>query len=199
MKLLALTQRTYVESTYNEVRDTLDQQWSEFVRLAGYLPLILPNNDKVAMKLIKRYQPAGLIFTGGNSLYKYGGDSPKRDCIEKELLEYAIETRLPVLGVCRGMQVIQDWFEIELKPVKGHVTKKMEIVCSNGNTILKNSYHSMGTVSSCDSFLIDAFSKDGIIKAISHSTCPIEGIMWHPERETPFELDDIERLQRLFG
>ena len=40
----------------------------------------------------------------------YNGDAEKRDLLEKKLLKHAIKTKIPLVGVCRGMQIIQDFF-----------------------------------------------------------------------------------------
>ena len=48
-----------------------------------------------------------MVLTGGNDLAALGGDAPERDATENALLDAAESRRLPVIGVCRGMQVIQ--------------------------------------------------------------------------------------------
>ena len=67
------------------------------------------------------------VLTGGNDLAALGGYAPERDATENALLD-AVESRgLPVLGVCRGMQLIQQRCAIPLRRVTGHVTTRQTI------------------------------------------------------------------------
>ncbi|MEP2654070.1 MAG: NTP transferase domain-containing protein [Paraglaciecola sp.] len=50
-----------------------------------------------------------------------------RDKCESLLLQHAIDTDLPVLGVCRGMQFISHYFGSTLLPCEGHVTESLKI------------------------------------------------------------------------
>jgi putative glutamine amidotransferase len=46
--------------------------------------------------------------------------------------------------------------------------------------------------------VVTAQAEDGEIESIKHSALQWEGWMWHPERETPFNPIDIDRLKALF-
>ena len=72
-------------------------------------------------------KPAGIVFTGGNSLVKYGGDAPERDETEYAMLKLALEYDIPVYGFCRGMQTILDFYGCELSTVTGHVAVRHDI------------------------------------------------------------------------
>ena len=109
MKKVVVTQRVDVTSTYGERRDCLDQRWIELLLSVGLFPVLVPNNLDYVKKLIATEQIDGVLLTGGNSLLNYGGDAPERDEVEKNLLELAILKNIPLLGVCRGMQIIQNY------------------------------------------------------------------------------------------
>ncbi|MCG7537134.1 gamma-glutamyl-gamma-aminobutyrate hydrolase family protein [Pseudoalteromonas sp. OOF1S-7] len=197
MKLIAITQRVSEISEYAEWRDQLDQRWTALLSQAGYHPLLVPNHAEVALELVQRLQPNGIIFTGGNDLVKYGGESLARDKTEQTLLKYAIEKTLPVLGVCRGMQLIQDYYQTSLIDLEGHVMPHQEVmVC--GQKMIKNSYHTLGTRQNTAHFSTFATSKDQVVKGIKHQSLPILGIMWHPEREHPFAPEDVKLINRHF-
>jgi len=198
MKAVAVTQRVSVVPAYGERRDCLDQAWTKFLAVCGLLPVLLPNVTETAVALCERVGIAGLIFTGGNDLAGLGGDAPERDSVESALLDLAERRRLPLLGVCRGMQVIQRRFAIPLSRVEGHVAQR-QVIRVDGERQEVNSYHRFGAFNSLPPLEVWAVAADGVVKAIRHSAAPITGIMWHPERSVPFSPADVALFRRVFG
>lgn len=198
MRIVAITQRVAVIPEYGERRDCLDQAWPRFIAACGLLPLALPNVADVALALCGSKDVAGLILTGGNDLVVLGGDAPERDATENALLDAAESRGLPVLGVCRGMQLIQQRSAVPLCRIDGHVARRQTIRVE-GEPVETNSYHCFGAVESRSPLEVWAVASDGVIKAIRHSGRPITGIMWHPERNTPFAAADIALFRRIFG
>jgi N5-(cytidine 5'-diphosphoramidyl)-L-glutamine hydrolase len=197
VKLVAITQRVAVVPEYGERRDCLDQTWARFIAACGLLPLPLPNVVDVALAMFNRSEVAGLVLTGGNDLAAVGGDAPERDVTENALLDAAESRRLPVIGVCRGMQVIQQRYAVPLRRVQGHVTARQTIDIEGKETEV-NSYHNFGASESPPPLNAWAHARDGIVKAIRHSEKPLTGIMWHPERITPFAARDIALFRDVF-
>jgi putative glutamine amidotransferase len=165
---------------------------------AGYLPLLIPNNKKIAKKILERFSPEGIIFTGGNSLVCYGGDSYHRDETESLLYEYANKNKVPILGVCRGMQLIQHLSGTPLVKVKDQVSSKQQVLV-NGKQTEKNSYHTLASFEVSNDFDKFAELPNGMIKGIYHKKLSIIGVMWHPERNQPFDLSDITMIKELFN
>jgi gamma-glutamyl-gamma-aminobutyrate hydrolase PuuD len=182
---------------YAECRDTIDRRWYNFLDACSLCPILLPNTTS-SLSILKNFNLSGIIFTGGNSLEKYGGDAFERDTLEQELLTYSINEKLPILGVCRGMQVIQDFFGITLQKTPNHVATRHNIIF-NGKACNVNSFHEYGTMDSTNVLLTDAITVDGVIKAISHPSLPIRAIMWHPEREEYFSDFDISLFKQHFS
>ena len=197
MKTIAVTQRVAAIPQYGERRDCLDQAWARFIAACGLLPLVLPNVPEVALSLFQNTDVAGLLLTGGNDLASLGGDAPERDTTENALVDDAQARGLPVLGVCRGMQVIQQRHAIPLVRVEGHVTPS-QIIEINGEPIEVNSYHRFAARESQPPLEVWAISADGVVKAVQHTSRPTTAIMWHPERNTPFAGADIELFRRVF-
>lgn len=197
MKVVAVTQRVDEIIDYNERRDALDQRWTSFLTACKLIPLIVPNNEEAARKLLDVSVVDGLLLTGGNDLLALGGGTPERDQTEKILLEYAITNNKPLIGVCRGMQVIQHAFGVQLYPVEGHVMAK-QFIQVEGQEHEVNSYHRYGTSESVDPLLVWGTSQDNIVKAVRHANHPIAGIMWHPERIAPFRPWDISWFQKFY-
>jgi putative glutamine amidotransferase len=198
MKIVLYTQRVEVVKSYGERRDCADQNIAGLIETCGYLPVPIPNICSVAKEMIEQLKPVGIMLTGGNSLEKYGGDAPERDEVESLILEMAIQRSIPVYGFCRGMQMILDHFGCTLQEVTGHVAVRHKINGKIGEYEV-NSFHNQACLKSAEPLQVLAQTQDGVIEAVCCSEKPILGTMWHPEREKPFNDDDIQRIQKLFG
>jgi N5-(cytidine 5'-diphosphoramidyl)-L-glutamine hydrolase len=197
MKKVAVSQRVSVVQEYGERRDCLDQAWPRFLAACGLLSLALPNIIEVATALCTDSDVTGLVLTGGNDLAAFGGDAPERDATENALLAVAESRGLPVLGVCRGMQVIQQRCAIPLRRVEGHVTPH-QVIRVDGERTEVNSYHRFAAFESRPPLDVWAVADDGVIKAVQHANRSTTGIMWHPERMDPFAAADIALFRRVF-
>jgi gamma-glutamyl-gamma-aminobutyrate hydrolase PuuD len=195
---IAVTQQVSDYPELAEKRDGLDQRWLPFLDACGLLPILLPNDEKMAKSLIQEIQPEGILLTGGGDLTKYGGAYPERDQVEGALLHYAMAENIPLVGICRGMQAIQNLFNVPLEGVDGQIAEEFEILI-DGKCFMVNSYHNLGSKITVDELAVWAVARDGIIMAIRHSSHPILGIMWHPERIYPFRPDDIQLIAKFFS
>lgn len=197
MKRVAITQRVARVEQYGERRDCLDQAWPRFLSACGLLPLVLPNVPEVALELCSSSGIDGLVLTGGNDLTSVGGDAPERDATENALVEITESKGLPILGVCRGMQLLQERCGVALRRVEGHVSPRQTIRIS-GEPVLVNSYHNYGATETRPPLEVWAVADDGVIKAIRRADYPAVGIMWHPERMSPFSDADLALFRDIF-
>lgn len=199
MKVVLFTQRVEVIESYQERRDCADQRIADFIYSCGFLPVPVPNSVEIAKKLVEELQPIGIILTGGNSLVTYGGDAPERDLTDGELIQIALEKRIPLYGFCRGMQSILVYFGNELVNVTGHVAVRHEISGEMNRNV--NSYHNQTCIKLKDGCGLEclATTEDGVIEAVKHKNYPILATMWHPEREDQFDKTDIANVKKLFG
>lgn len=196
MKYIAITQRVQVLSDIGERRDALSQEWASLSEHCGFLPIPFPNVLPVVKTFLQELPICGILLSGGNDLASYGGDAPERDEVERFLVQYAIKQKIPLLGVCRGMQLLLDFFGTPLVPVKDHV--RTEHPLSNGDLV--NSFHSFGAVSCKAPLEVTCSSQDGVVEGIRHRDYPwIQGIMWHPERYHPIRKRDIAMIKELFA
>lgn len=197
MKKILISQRVDLYPDRNEKRDALDQNLFKFLFQANLLPIALPNDLNIVKKYIDELNFDGILLTGGNDLVKYGGNVPERDEVEYFLINYAIQHNKPLLGICRGMQIILDFFNIPLLNVKNHV-KVFHNLNINNQTIKVNSYHNYGIFEISEDFNVLAQTTDNVIEAIKHRKYPIYGIMWHPERDIPFNDFNIKFVRKIF-
>ena len=207
MKRVGITQRVEIITGYGERRDCLDQRWSGLMLSMGWFPIPLPNVlPEQAHLLIEYLQLEALVFSGGNSLSKTdptaADAAPERDALETALLGEAAKNDIPVLGICRGMQMINVALGGAIKPVTGHVAKDHRL-----NSITDkfkfpetvNSYHNFGIGSAelADSLRPLALDDEENIEAFEHSEHRIFGIMWHPEREEPASQLGIQLIKQV--
>ena len=195
MKRIAITQRVALIEAIGERRDALSQEWAELAEACGFLPVLLPNRRPLAQAMLAATPVDGILMTGGNDLVCYGGDAPERDELEQYLIAYAMQAGIPLLGVCRGMQMLLHYFKTPLTRVEGHVRTKHPL--SNGDLV--NSFHSWGALTCHAPLKSRATSADGVIEAVTHVDFPqIQGIMWHPERYHPFREEDLKFIRSVF-
>ena len=193
MKLVAVSQRIDSLTDREEVRDGLDQRLVAFLKTSGFLSVPVPNIlNRVGLNaFLARLSPDSIVLSGGNDI----GEFSTRDLTEEVLLDYAELHQLPVLGICRGMQVMACRAGAKLHPVGGHVAIRHDVTGEIHRKV--NSYHNF-SVSNCPAgFHVLARSMDKNIEAIRHNHRSWEGWMWHPEREVDFS-EDIQRLRLLF-
>lgn len=194
MKLVGITQRVLENSTYPERRDALAQDWQKFLFPAGLVGLPLPNFLDAAQALLETVPLSGLILSGGNDVREMGGDAPERDRLEHALLEDSKLNRLPVLGICRGLQmmVVHEGGQLQRSP--GHAGTRHHL--DNGREV--NSYHDCVIASLPDGFSVLS-SVNGQPESVCHRQHNWTGIMWHPERESSPDPVDLALFREVFG
>ena len=203
MRFVLVSQNIDFFKDRNEFRDTLDHRLSRFVLLSGYLPIPVPNglydekitnceNSNNFVSWVKELKISAVILSGGNDI----GSSKQRDGTEGCILNYAEKNVLPVLGICRGMQMLGVRAGSNIKSVLGHVSTTHKLIGEIVGEV--NSYHNYSLFNCPKGYSVIAKSEDGEIEAIKHNFLPWEGWMWHPERNKEFNSNDIKRLKHLF-
>lgn len=206
MKHIALTQRIIEIKEYSEIRDTLDAQWARLFQHLNFIPVILPTFCDFD-QLINNISFEGIILTGGNDLSDFSEDplSLIRDNFEKQLLGYALSNNIPVLGVCRGAQLIASYFNGTLLPVKNHADTNHKLIVNNNssykdildNIDIVNSYHNYAIKDISSDFIVSARAEDNTIEAIEHKSARVAGHMWHPERSRPFSEFEMALIKNI--
>jgi len=199
---IGLTQRVDEIAAYGERRDALDQKWGELLGKLGIFAIPLSNRTPDPKAYLEALDLDGFILTGGNDLSHLPNPvnaAPERDRLEQAVLEYAQTHELPLLGVCRGLQFINAALGGSLVSVEGHVGQCHKVDW-NGETVSVNSFHNWTIPSDglASQLTATAIDDEGNVEGFRHQNLPIEGIMWHPEREEPFAKQDETFLRSFF-
>ena len=134
----------------------------------------------------------GIILSGGEDI----NSNIDRDKFEINLITYAKRLKLPLLGICRGMQIMSKASNVKLKKNSNHVKTRHKIFGIINREV--NSFHNYSIEKCPQDFKITSRSDDLEIESICHIFLPWEGWMWHPEREKIFDRNDISRFKKIF-
>ena len=206
MRNIGITQRIHFIKEYNEYRDELDQRWSSLFANIGILQIILPNNSELFKnKAIDSLNLNGVILSGGE--FQENNDNniglKNRNEFENNLINYCIVNKIPVIGVCRGMQILNNFFGGKLEKIDNHAGKYHEINNLSNLPISNkvNSYHEfkLNRNELPENFEIIATDLDGEIESILDKKNNLLGIMWHPERNDPIDKNDIKLFSKFFN
>lgn len=209
MKRIGISHRVDFIESYGERRDSIDQSWYTLLLDMGMLPIPLPNLPVSNVNyLLSSLKLDGIILTGGNSISELDDSAkdiaPERDLFEIALINICITNNLPLLGVCRGMQMINHYFKGSFEKVNDHVG-----TVHNLHNISKlfdfpesvNSYHNWAIPKSMlgKGLLPLAEDVNGNIEAFTHKLERIFAIMWHPERasDNTYNLKDINLIKKI--
>jgi gamma-glutamyl-gamma-aminobutyrate hydrolase PuuD len=210
--IVAVTQRAIRDSAYGEVRDALSHDWYKllsFLNVEAVVPV--PNIEERICSWLKTINPDMIILSGGNDV-EYGQQFPSadnhlneiRDRTEIILLEHALSEGIPVMGVCRGMQLIYAYYGGLLHKREGHASTVHDIryqdhKAGTWSNLQVNSYHQycIGDILPDQLIPIGYDSNDGTIEAFVHREFPLLGVMWHPERNQPYEEIDLKLFKQV--
>ena len=136
MKKVLISQSIIDLTSRSEVRDTLDLRFADLFRSIGFLIVPLPNNlgDNLS-SYIDFIQPNSVLLSGGNDIGIY----PQRDKTERYIISHCIKRTIPLLGICRGMQMIGTYFGAELISCAHHCATSHQLHGLFTHTV--NSYH----------------------------------------------------------
>jgi N5-(cytidine 5'-diphosphoramidyl)-L-glutamine hydrolase len=195
---VGITQRQVDLPDRDERRDALDVRLPGLLWDLGLCPVPLANSiDDV---------PGYLAALGIDALLLSGGDdpgvTPQRDRFEDACLDVAEGARMPVLGICRGMQRMALRAGAQLVAVEGHRATRHAVTgpFSAGRADV-NSFHAWAVPATVTDhgYRSTATAPDGTVEAMVHEQLPWVAIMWHPERDAPTAAADRELLATSLG
>ena len=204
-------------TTYNRSQAgeyCLNGAYIDAVQAAGGIPILLPPTQLDPASIFDAID--GLIFSGGGDIHPehYGGYvdrtvysvNAERDNFELSLAKLALRADIPVLGICRGMQVLNvasggnlvihvpDAYGEEVNHGVGippraieHIIKiepdsrLAKIMGTTATTVV--SWHHQAVQNVIPGWQIVARAPDGLIEAIEYKYHPwMVAVQWHPEQ-----------------
>ena len=207
MKAIGITMSSHYDSIRHERFDKYDISWINLLKKLKLQPYPIPNNLIDLDEWLHNANIEGIILTGGNDLNRLSdaiNPSLTRDNLEKMLIKYAISKKIPLIGYCRGMQLINDYFNGSLIKIENHVAKKHDVIINifgDKKKIKVNSFHNWGLFPNNigKELKIFATADDGSVEGFYHKNFQIKGIMWHPERiDNNYNLIDLDILNQFF-
>lgn len=213
-------------------------------KYANYANWILAHSDGVTVVRLSAdsHDPdalkacGGIVLTGGEDVhprfynrpelfkYCYEDDvSEKRDAFELEILKYTEANAVPVLGICRGLQIANVFFGGTLIPDIPHAgkfnhsklpddTDRYHAVQVDPNSWLHqiigvengiiNSNHHQAADDIGDGLIVSALSPDGVVEALERrdpQTAPFLCLVqWHPERMNDQDSKFVKNIRAAF-
>lgn len=198
-----------------EKQAILQHDYMEWVTRSGGLPVVLPYTDHAGDAVQLADGLDGLLLSGGADVDPHyfgeepiiglGQITPDRDRGELALIQEFVKRDKPVLGICRGIQVLNvamggtlyqdiltqcDTLQHSQKAPTSYATHRIVIA---ENTILAgiagsihqrvNSFHHQAVKEAAPGFQITARSTDNIVEAVESTTHRfVLGVQWHPEK-----------------
>lgn len=193
--------------------------YARSVHEGGGIPVALPtlNSSQAAEDLVQRLD--GLLLAGGEDLAPalfgqevrpgLGKVIERRDRYEWALLQAALTKDIPILGICRGFQLLNVYFggtlyqdlsayyKTEVPHFSAHLGREAlvhEVLLMEGTLLRQcygeeklwvNSLHHQGVEVLAPDLLAAAISREGLVEGFQHRTARcVLGVQWHPEMMT---------------
>ncbi len=177
-----------IKKYFNGYIDFIDHYWINFFEIKKIEYNLIPNSRYLSEKILKKIDI--LILSGGNDVVSKKKDSILRNKIENNLINKAIKKKIPILGVCRGAQILNIKFGGKISKIKNQMRTRHNIYFYKNNFIKKkifnvNSFHNYGIKYEDISkrFKIIATDSDKNVEMFASKKNKIIATMWHPERE----------------
>ena len=177
-----MTSRVLFIDNYDSFVFILGQYLGEL----GHNPIVL-RNDKLTTDGVSDLDPDTILISPGPG-------TPDDSGISMELIE-EFKEKIPIFGVCLGLQCIGEFFGGNVIRAPAVMHGKTSLIKHDGKGVFKSlpnpfeatRYHSLivdrGTLP--DDLEVTAETDDGLIMGLRHKIFPVEGVQFHPESILP--------------
>lgn len=208
--MLALVTQKETTNPYGEPADSLVHASLSYVRELGFTPLPVPNDLEAAREIARSVDYGFLLLTGGGfaPIEFFSNDcgdhvaQPNRDAVERLLVADAVEKDVPIMGLCRGMHMLNGIFGGTVTRNGSHSAPRHDhyVAFESGERALVNTFHNNAVARS---ELAEAFECLAVEEGTRNVECfrsrepRILGLQWHPER--PMPSDEGVRISALLA
>jgi microsomal dipeptidase-like Zn-dependent dipeptidase/anthranilate/para-aminobenzoate synthase component II len=218
-----------ITGNYSDLNTTLGEAYYRSVLEAGGIPVVLPPHDDLGILKDLIDSLDGILLSGGADLNPlFVGEEPirnlhainyKRDLQELVVARLAYDRQLPMLGICRGIQLMvaalggsiyQDIYTQISKNCLKHTQELDRATPSHSvtlapdsllhelfkaDTIYVNSFHHQAVKDVPPCLKVTATSPDGVIEAVESTEFKsVLGVQWHPEAYCMAGKDDMRPI-----
>tara|TARA_B100000902_G_scaffold369394_1_gene393561 strand:+ start:392 stop:1000 length:609 start_codon:yes stop_codon:yes gene_type:complete len=180
---------------YSGYIDFIDHYWLNYFEKKNINYYLIPNKKKLSVRMLDKINL--LIITGGNDVSNFLKTSRIRNNIENNLINICLKKKIPILGICRGAQLLNKNLGGKIKKIKNHMRTRHDVFFTKNNILKKkflnvNSFHNDGIKKNDLSKKLNmlANDKDENVEMFISKNKKIIGTMWHPEREKNTQLLD---------
>ena len=214
-KIIAITSRELYTRSNKKKKDFLSKDWYKLANKCNFKILPLLNSNHKSLQFLNQKKVKGIIFSGGGPITKNLGKlkfnkdnsiNSNRDIIETKLYKICKKKNIPLLGVCRGMQVINLLEGGKIHKIRNHVSKihnlklKKKFIKEYILPKKVNSFHEYGIKRQ---FLGKKLEEIGLVnnyvEVFKHEKKKIYGIMWHPERKFSQNKIGFQFIKQIFA
>ena len=173
-----MTSRVLIIDNYDSFVYILAQYLGEL----GLNPIVF-RNDKLTTDGVSDLDPDTILISPGPG-------TPDDSGISMKLIE-EFKEKIPIFGVCLGLQCIGEFFGGNVIRAPAVMHGKTSLIKHDGKGVFKSlpnpfeatRYHSLIVDRDTlpDVLEVTAETDDGLIMGLRHKTFPIEGVQFHPE------------------
>lgn len=169
----------------------LDNYDSFVYTLSGYLQQLGAETDVIRNDAVTEQELPALMDKYDAVLISPGPGTPKDAGLSISVVQQALKTEKPVLGVCLGHQAIAEAMGATVQSAEELMHGKTSDVVHDDSLIFKGvpktfkatRYHSLAVLDETvpKDLLVTSRTKGGVIMGLQHATKPIYGVQFHPE------------------
>lgn len=195
MRNILISQKFFLDK-HHQLNWMIENNWYKYFKNKK-INLIPFNSLNFNNLKLLYFKPHGIIISGGNNLYDFEKfkENLIRDKLEIKMIKFALKNRIPILGICKGFQLIAKLFKSRIIKTNKHVRSIHKLKISNkffgikAKTLYVNSYHNYAVKNLPKIFDLIIKHEDKTIEIAKSKKLKILCLMFHPERKNISQRD----------
>ena len=187
---IGISMRLSSANGYEERRDSIARDWPKYFQkeFNECNFLFLPNIENKIVEYLNNWSINVIILSGGEDIEVY----PERDNTEISIIKYGLDNKIPIIGICRGMQLINSFYggrtiSNDLEFSKKH-TSTHHLIEFKSKFFEVNSFHKNRIDENFLNKSLEVYARCNEDKSIEgFRNKDVLCMMWHPERELDYK------------